>query len=191
MKSIVIGVDQSYADTGLAMAIDRKVVYAKSERFVGCESKREKRNRLCERLEGLIKRCEGRYRPVIVLEAVRLFSGATPFLSTSYIYGGIAMVGRIVDMAGELGVPVYWVESRSWKSAVHGTSKSATKKMIGVKDIKKVRSIQFALDHGYRKFIEKGVDKNGVMRYNDNVADAIGLSVCKQYGAKVKKLSKM
>ena len=83
-----IALDQSYTDTGIAVAIGKKVVYVSHEDFksLGKDAKKhDKRNRVCKRLNKLINKLKNKYDVRVVIEAVRLFSGSNPHISTAYI----------------------------------------------------------------------------------------------------------
>jgi len=180
MKEMVIGLDQSYTDTGLCIAIDGIPKYAESVSFDGADDKSDKRSKLSERLRLIIDKFKGKYIITIVLEAVRLFSGSQPHISTSYIFSTCAMIGMFVDIANEYGVDIYWVETRSWKKHVLGSSKPSGRKLKGVKDPKKVDSVLYACSIGFKDKIaykvERGKNK-GQIRYNDNIADAICIAI--------------
>lgn len=180
MKRLVIGLDQSYTDTGLCIAIDGKPKYAESISFKGLKAKPDKRRAVINRLERVVSKFSGKYQIEIVVEAIRLFSGSQPHISTAYIYSTCALIGAIVDFAYQKGIPVYWVETRSWKKFVLGSSKPSGRKLDGVKDKKKVDSVLYALSIGFGEAIsyrvERGKNK-GKVRYNDNIADAICIAI--------------
>lgn len=180
MKLLVIGLDQSYTDTGICLAVDGIPKIAKSISFKGINEKSDKRRIIQKCLESILKKYQYKYNIEIVMEAVRLFSGSSPHISTSYIFSTCALVGSIVDFANNNGVPVYWVETRSWKKKVLGSSKPSGRKLVGVKDQKKVDSVLFALNNGFKKQVsykvERGKNK-GKIRYNDNIADAICIAI--------------
>ena len=180
MKKLVIGLDQSYTDTGLCIAVDGKPKYAESISFDGLKTKSDKRKAVVMRLNRIFERYACKYTIEIVIEAIRLFSGSQPHISTSYIYSTCALIGSIVDFAFEHNIDVYWVETRSWKKFVLGSSKPSGRKLQGVKDSRKVDSVLYALSIGLGKevsyIVERGKNK-GKIRYNDNIADAICISV--------------
>lgn len=180
MKKLVIGLDQSYTDTGVCLAINGCPKVAKSISFKGIDKKSDKRKEVIRCLDVIIKRYKYKYNIDIVIEAVRLFSGSQPHISTRYIYSTCALIGAIVDFASENNVDVYWVETRSWKKFVLGSSKPSGRKLDGVKDKNKVDSVLYAISHGFGDIIsykvERGKNK-GKIRYNDNIADAICIAI--------------
>lgn len=180
MREMVIGLDQSYTDTGLCIAVDGIPKYAESISFEGATEKVDKRKAILKRIRAIVERYKSKYHITIVLEAVRLFSGSQPHISTAYIFSTCALVGSIVDLANELSIEAYWVETRSWKKYVLGSSKPSMRKLKGVKDQKKVDSVLYALSIGFKDKVsyrvERGKNK-GQLRYNDNVADAICIAI--------------
>ena len=185
MKKLWIGIDQSYSDTGIAICVDGEIVYVGDEDFEGCATKHDKRCKLRSRLERTIARFKGKYAVSVCLEAVRLFSGATPHISTAYIFSACAMIGMIVDACASLEVPVYWVETRSWKSQVLGSSKPSGRKLEGIKDKQKVDSVRHVISLGLEDKI-KTITKKGIIKYNDNRADAVCIAICGSRKNKIK-----
>jgi len=180
MKQMVIGLDQSYTDTGLCIAVDGVPKYAESVSFGDALYKSDKRKAILERVRKLIKRFCTKYNISIVIEAVRLFSGSQPHISTAYIFSTCALIGSIVDLAHELDIDIYWVETRSWKKHVLGSSKPSGRILKGVKDEKKVDSVLYALKNGFEESVSytvKNGKNKGQKRYNDNIADAICIAV--------------
>lgn len=180
MKEMIIGLDQSYTDTGLCIAVEGVPKYAESVSFGGAKEKTEKRKAVVERLRTFVLRYSGKYHITIVIEALRLFSGSQPHISTAYIYSTCALIGSIVDFAYENGIDVLCVETRSWKKAILGSSKPSGRKLNGVKDPKKVDSVLYAISAGFRKQVSYRVARGknkGKLRYNDNIADAICIAL--------------
>jgi len=188
MKEMVIGLDQSYTDTGIGIAVDGKLKWVGHCSFTGCSNKAEKRLFLNKYIKHLYERYKSKYNIVIVTEGIRLFSGQDPHISRAYISSAYAMIGSLVDLAYSLGIPIYSVETRSWKKAVLGSSKNSDTKLEGVKDQKKVASVKFILHLGFEKQLTT-ITRGGKIKYNDNIADAgcIALSyfhstICKSLG---------
>lgn len=171
MKTLVIGLDQSYTDTGIGIAIDGKLKWVGHCSFANCNSKAEKRLLLLKRITQLHKKYCSKYSIVIVTEGIRLFSGQDSHISRTYLSSAYAMIGSLVDLAYTLQIPIYSIETRSWKKAILGSSKNSLEKMEGVKDPKKIASVKYILHLGFQKQLTY-VTRNGKVRYNDNVADA-------------------
>ena len=191
MSDVCIGLDQSYTDTGIAVVQDGKVLFAGHENFEGCGSRYDKRKRLIKRLEKLIDKCKSKGEVLVTIEAVRLFSGSNPHISVNYIFGTCALVGAIVDCCITKNVPITWVETRSWKKGVLGSSKPSQKPLEGVKDKNKIASILYCINLGLKKKISYKVQQGknkGQIRYNDNIADAVCIAMCGYKGYKLKGL---
>lgn len=171
MKQMVIGLDQSYTDTGVAIAVDGQLKWIGHYNFKGCITKADKRIYLSAMVAKLCRKFQDRYNVAIVVENIRLFSGQDPHVSRAYLSGAYAMLGSLVDMAVQVGISIYCIETRSWKKAVLGSSKNAVTKLEGVKDPKKIASVNYILSLGFKKRLTS-VARDGKIKYNDNVADA-------------------
>lgn len=123
MKRIVFGIDQSYKNTGLTILADRKVEY------MGCikeqQTHTDYRMELGEFLDNKIMDMIDKYGEgnniMFITERIRLMSNGN--LSQAYIQATGALVATIIDIAWQYGILVYSVDTRSWKSAIVGTSK--------------------------------------------------------------------
>ena len=180
-EEVWIGVDQSYTDTGIAVVRGGKVVYVGDVNFKGCADRYEKRLQLVSKLEGIILKLKTKYAVSVNIEAVRLFSGSQPHISTQYIFATCALVGIIVDVCRKHSVPVYWVETRSWKKAILGRSKPTGRKLAGVKDKNKVDAIMYCIALGLKdkiSYVVKCGKNKGQIKYNDNRADAVCIALC-------------
>lgn len=190
-KRYCIGLDQSYTDTGIAVVQNGKVLFAGHENFEGCKLRYDKRKLLIKRLEKLIDTCKSKGEVLVTIEAVRLFSGSSPHISVNYIFGTCALVGAIVDCCITKNVPITWVETRSWKKGVLGSSKPSQKPLEGVKDKNKIAAILYCINLGLKEKISYEVQQGknkGQIRYNDNIADAICIAMCGYKGYKLKSL---
>lgn len=177
-KKVVIGIDQSYKDTGISIAADgvlRLIKHVQLSKLSNNASKRSKLSRtLRDALDSVVKKAD---EVVVICERIRLRSEG--FLNIDYIKSIGALNAVIVDTAAEFGVKVYSVDTRSWKSQVVGTSKPMKNK-YGV-DPKKWPTILFLKDKGYFDKIldantkkKKGIiEKDGIKYFiNDNAADS-------------------
>ena len=126
MKKIVIGIDQSYKNTGVSIAVNGKLKNVSSIWLDKFNTNSERRKELRLRLDRLFKKMalksvQSSYELVIIIERIRLQSKG--FLNMDYIKSIGALNAIIVDTANEYNIPVYSVDTRSWKSQVVGTSK--------------------------------------------------------------------
>ncbi len=177
-KKIVIGIDQSYTRTGVSIAADGQLMKVTSLAFRGCRNKSEKRKELAKVLHKIIQANQHKAsHMVIICERIRTFShhkgkgqptegeeqGSGMFISTDYIKATGALVATIVDVAYEYGVPVFSVDTRSWKSKVVGNSKGSKK------DGNKLQTVNFVMAKG---FDVSSVNKKGNIVYDDDAADS-------------------
>lgn len=197
MDKIVVGIDQSYKDTGITVAINGEVKLV-TECFThnldNNSLKRKELKKTLTKVFDLVKRkasdgCE----VVVVIERIRLQSQG--FVNIDYIKSIGALNALIVDLAKEYGFPVFSADTRAWKSAVIGNSKGQNNK-YGF-DPKKWPTILWCISKGYKDYIidyEVGKKKKAIIEkdgerytYNDNKADSIGICL---YGFNNKALLK-
>lgn len=193
-NKIVIGVDQSYADSGIAVACNGSLMSVTDCKPKASASNTERRKQLANKLDVIFdkmhKKAErlGECEVVCIIERIRLQSakpGEQHFLNINYIKGIGALNAVIVDVAAKHGIKVYSVDTRSWKSRVIGTS-SPGSNCYGFPN-EKWPTIEWCVKHGYSWMIAEEVSprkKNGVVErdgerwtYNDNKADAIGIAM--------------
>lgn len=178
-KKIVIGIDQSYNDTGVSIGADGKLKNLSHIELADTWDNSYKRYIIKDRLDGILQRMTGKATEIkVIIERIRLRSDG--FISIDYIKAMGALNAIIVDTAYNYDVPVYSVDTRSWKSQVVGTSKPQSNK-YGI-DEKKWPTIEYLINHGYEKYLLKPVSKQkkkGVVivdgeryTYNDNIADS-------------------
>lgn len=191
---IVIGIDQSYADSGVAVVFDRRLMAvsdckpstrcSNTERRVLLRQAFTRVFSMMQRKASEIQNCE----VICIIERIRLQSakpGEQHFLNLDYIKGIGALNALIVDLAHEYQIPVYSVDTRSWKSQVIGSSRPKCNR-YGFPD-EKWPTIQWCLAQGYAGLIAEAVsprkkkaviERNGERwTYNDNKADAIGIAM--------------
>ena len=191
---IVIGIDQSYADSGIAVALDGKLMSvtecASTSKMSNTEYRTLLHNKLCYIFDKMQRRAwkMENCQIVCIIERIRLQSakpGEQHFLNLNYIKGIGALNALIVDTADIYSIPVYSVDTRSWKSQVVGSSKPGHNQ-YGFPE-EKWPTIKWCLDKGYEEYIIKEVSqkkKKAVIEkdgnrftYNDNKADAIGITM--------------
>lgn len=190
-NKIVIGIDQSYQDTGIAIAMNGQIK-AISDCFTkNLKSNTEKRKTLNNRLRTIFKAISKKQSEypdcelICIIERIRLHSakpGTDSFINIDYIKSIGALNAMIVDLASEFDIPVYSVDTRSWKAQVVGNSTRLSNK-FGI-DPEKWRTIQFVIHKLHRESdilqpvsnrMKKGIVKviDGTKyTYNDNKADA-------------------
>lgn len=167
MDKVVIGIDESYKRTGITVLRNKKIVSINSINFEGCKNNTEKRMQLTNELSNtLIKYVlDKNVEVTVILERIRLRSQG--FISEPYIKATGALIATIIDFCVPLGVPVYSVDVRAWKSAIIGTTKPLENK-YGINP-NKYPTILYMRQKGLLKYIMeeyKGKGKKGVIRVN-------------------------
>jgi hypothetical protein len=189
---MVIGIDQSYDETGIGISVNGKCVAAKTinmnkkwfrinDKIVNNQS--VKRRLLKIELRKIFKKYKPDYNIVVIFERIRTFSGKGSHINPNYIKVTGALVGVIVDACFEDFIECYSVDTRSWKSRVVGTSKSAMvwneKKGKEVED-KKLPTLNWVNKQIGKKInpniLKKYANKDGIID-NDNLADGICISL--------------
>lgn len=192
MQEWVIGIDQSYTRTGITVLKDKQIYRMKSLEFKECKNNTEKRLELYTYIEMLLKRPLKKYveqkKVKIITERIRLRSQG--FLSEAYIKSTGALIATIIDVANMYDVPVYSVDTRSWKSQIVGSSKPLQNK-YGINP-EKYRTILYMRSRGLLKYIVeeyKGKGTKGVIqvkingqkvpcKVNDDLADSYCIAMC-------------
>lgn len=181
MSKIVIGIDQSYTRTGITILKNKKLVEMKSIDFHDCNNNTEKRRLLKDILSNYILEY-GEEETIIITERIRLRSQG--FLSEAYIKSTGALVATIIDVANVYDIPVYSVDTRSWKGQIVGDSKPLNNP-YGINK-EKYRTILYLRSKGLLKYIAEpytGRGKQGVVnikingkktqcKINDDLADS-------------------
>lgn len=163
-KQIVIGIDQSYTRTGITVLKNKQIHRMKSLDFKGCRNNTEKRELLSDVLESMINEADTENIKIIT-ERIRLRSQG--FLSEAYIKSTGALIATIIDVADTYDIPVYSVDTRSWKSQIVGNSKPLENK-YGINP-EKYRTILHLKQKGLLRFIiepYKGRAKKGIVNVN-------------------------
>lgn len=181
MSKIVIGIDQSYTRTGITILEDKKILGMHSVNFDGCKTNTEKREHLKHFIESLFDNYNID-NVTVITERIRLRSQG--FLSESYIKSTGALIATIIDIFATYDIPVYSVDTRSWKSQIVGNSKPL-ENSYGINK-EKYRTILYLRSKGLLKHIVEpytGRGKQGVInikingkktpcKINDDLADS-------------------
>lgn len=190
----MIGIDQSYADSGIAVVFNGKLRVVRECKPSTTTSNTERRALLRQTLIRVFSTMQQKAAEmeecevVCIIERIRLQSakpGEQHFLNLDYIKGIGALNALIVDLAYEYQIPVYSVDTRSWKVQVTGSSKPQSNP-FGFPE-EKWPTIMWCIEQGYENWIvedvsprkKKAVVERGDYRYtyNDNKADAIGIAM--------------
>jgi len=186
-KKLSIGIDQSYARTGISIAADNKLLVVRSIDFNGCKTKTEKRKHLKEILNKILSSNFNKANEIVILvERIRTFSQGRNQnqgfgLKPDYLKSTGALIATIVDTAFEYNVSVYSVDTRSWKSKVLGNSKTDAVKYKNFEKPEKAAAILFVQKQGFDvtiknkdgsyKIHKKGKHA-GKVYYDDDAADS-------------------
>lgn len=158
----VIGIDQSYTRTGITILKDKEVVEMFSLEYEHCKNNSEKRTALENTLHEMVLD-HSITNPLVITERIRLRSQG--FLSEAYIKATGALIATIIDFFHYYNeIPVYSVDTRSWKSQIIGNSKPLNNS-YGINP-EKYRTILYMRDKGLLKWIAeeyKGRGEKGVI----------------------------
>lgn len=178
----VIGIDQSYTRTGITILKDKEVVEMFSLDYEHCKNNSEKRTALENTLHEMVLE-HNIVNPLVITERIRLRSQG--FLSEAYIKATGALIATIIDFFEYYNeIPVYSVDTRSWKSQIVGNSKPL-ENSYGINK-EKYRTILYLRSKGLLKYIVEpytGRGKQGVVnikingkktqcKINDDLADS-------------------
>lgn len=180
---IVIGIDQSYRNTGFSVCVDGELKAITSLDLREYENNTVKRFQVRKKLESIILKMWTRTRSMeVIIERIRLRSEG--FLNIDYIKSIGALNSIIVDVCVSHNIPCYSVDTRCWKSQIVGTSKPKEND-FGV-DPKKWPTVDYIVKLGFerdillrdtriRKKPKKGWFDRGeeyFYKYNDDAADS-------------------
>lgn len=190
---IIIGIDQSYKNTGISIIADGKIKKVTSKNLTIYESNTERRRALRKTLDGLLKSVTPKAESVIcIIERIRLQSQG--FLNINYIKSIGALNALIVDIMAEHNIPVYSVDTRCWKARVVGTSKPMPNK-YGVPE-EKWPTVHWVIKQGFEQSILKEItgrkSKGTFMRdntkyvYDNDAADSCAIAMFGVVGDKEK-----
>lgn len=186
-KQIIIGIDQSYQNTGISVVADGKLKDIKSVQLDKYKSNSERRGVLRTKLEHLINVVADKTDSIVcVCEKARLHGGPTSFINIDAIKAMGALTATIVDVCAKYGIEVYSVDTRCWKSQVVGTSKPQANE-YGVPE-EKWPTVRWVISKGFEDNIlidvsgskkTKGtfVRDGKKLMYNNDAADSAGIAM--------------
>ena len=185
-KQIVIGVDQSYKNTGISIIADGVLRDIKSIRLEKYKANSKKRYVIRSHIKKLLELSTKRALSVIcIVERARIHGGPNSFINIDAIKAIGALTATIVDVCAMYDVPVFSVDTRCWKSQVIGTSKGSPNK-YGVPQ-EKWPTVKWCIGLGFEDKIlvpvpsrkTKGTFvRNGQKyQYNDDAADSAGIAM--------------
>ena len=183
-NKVVIGIDQSYSNTGICIIADKKKKKLRSLQLHKQQNNSDRRRVLREQLDSLLRAVCGKGKEVVcIIERIRLHSQG--FLNIDYIKSIGALNSIIIDTCSEYGVKVFSVDTRCWKAQVVGTSKGMPNK-FGVPE-EKWPTINWCIKQGWEADILDIVEgrktkgtfvKEGIKyMYNNDAADSAGIAM--------------
>lgn len=183
-KTIVVGIDQSYNNTGVTVAADGRLIKVSHIDFKGLKTNSQKRRKIAKTLNKVINGASGKSENLVcIIERIRLKSQG--FLNINYIKSIGALNATIVDQMHPSDIKVYSVDTRCWKAQVVGTSKPQNNK-YGVPP-EKWPTVKWVCKMGFKSSIlrvvkgrkQKGTfEKNGVKyEYDNDAADSAGIAM--------------
>lgn len=187
-KEIVIGIDQSYKNTGISLVADGTLKDVRSLYLDKCQSNSKRREVLRVHLDKLLRLASTKAeRVVCMVERTRIHGGSTSFINIDAIKAMGALTATIVDVCAIYDVAVFSVDTRCWKSQVVGTSKGQSNR-YGVPE-EKWPTVRWVISQGFRdKIVEDWTDqkrskgswtdsKGKKWHYNDDAADSAGIAM--------------
>lgn len=186
-REVVIGIDQSYQNTGISIVADGKLKDIRSIRLDKYKNNSQKRGVLHTKLQHLMSDVTNKSNSVVcIVERARLHGGPTSFVNIDAIKAMGALTATIVDVMDQYGVKVYSVDTRCWKSQVIGTSKPQSNN-YGVPE-EKWPTIRWCIRQGFEQKLlvdvsatrkQKGtfVRAGKKYQYNNDAADSAGIAM--------------
>lgn len=186
-REVVVGIDQSYQNTGISIVVDGKLKDVKSVRLDKYKSNSQKRGALRTKLQRLMSDVAKKSTSIVcIVERARLHGGPTSFINIDAIKAMGALTATIVDVMDEYGVEVYSVDTRCWKAQVVGTSKPQSND-YGVPE-EKWPTVQWCIRQGFeqkllidvsatRKHVGTFARGDKKYQYNNDAADSAGIAM--------------
>lgn len=186
-NQIVIGIDQSYKNTGITIVTDCKIRDIKSVRLENYPNNTERRLKLKSYLNKLLYSISSKSNDIIcMVERTRVHGGGKSFINVDTIKAMGSLTALTVDMVYPYSIPVYSVDTRAWRAKVVGTSKPENNE-YGVPP-EKWPTVKWVISQGFEDKIlidvtntrkTKGTFiRNGKRyMYNDDAADSAGIGM--------------
>lgn len=188
-KKIIIGIDQSYKNTGISIAADGKLLKVSSINLEKYWNNSNRREYLRSKLKAILEKVYNKSANIVcIIERIRLRSQG--FLNINYIKSIGALNAVIVDLMSYYGIPTYSVDTRCWKAQVVGTSKPGPKNNLWNMEPEKYPTFEW-LKQNYPLLIpsvfidmtntrkKKNVfEENGKLwKINDDACDSAGIAM--------------
>ena len=154
----VLGVDESYANTGMSITYgnpfyEYKTVDCISINGSFAKDKNEYRTMLLDEICKLLNKHKNELNGTIgcmtVAERIRQFSRG--FISIDYIKSMGALIAYIVEASSQFVMPTFSVDTRCWKSTVVGNSKPMLNSFHVAPE--KYPTLDYVVKHGMKGFV--------------------------------------
>lgn len=168
-KLFVLGVDESYANTGLSISYgnpfdEYETIDCINLNNAFLKGKNEYRvllyETICKFIEKHKSELHGCIECVTVVERIRQFSKG--FISMDYIKSMGALIAYIVEASSQYFMPTFSVDTRCWKSTVVGNSKPMLNSYHVAPE--KYPTVEYALKYGMKEFIFEEVSEKAGMK---------------------------
>lgn len=197
-KKLVIGIDQSYKNTGISISADGKLLKVSSVNLEKYYNNSNKREYLAERLKKILEKVYNKAGEVVcIIERIRLRSKG--FLNIDYIKSIGALNALIVDIMSYYGIPTYSVDTRCWKAQIVGTSKPGNPNNIWNMEPEKYPTFEWLKMNYPHLLMSVFIDMTGtrkkknifeengrLWKINDDACDSAAISLFGFYGQKDK-----
>lgn len=177
-NKIVIGIDQSYKCTGIAVYVynseTKKGRFWRTFAITSNEcAKTQKRAAIAAQIADLLNSLRWKCNDTFLcFERPRLFSKG--HISAAYLLSIGALNGAIIDTAGEWDVPCYSIDTRAWRCAAVGHCKRKENDK-GIPP-EKYYTVKHFCKAGYkRRIIRRAADGSKIFEHD--IADAMGIAV--------------
>jgi|SRR5579859_7723453 len=155
--TIVLGIDYSYKEVGLAILYKGSVEYVDRINFQLIEAKNNVKLRKKHRRAILRKKVDSLVNAyhvtAIIVERIRLFSRG--FVSMPTIIALGELIAAIIDAVPD-ALPVFSTETRVWKKRIHGNA--SAQKQDTVKWAQQHMTISLFMQRGERSFTHNEAD---------------------------------
>lgn len=202
-KKLVIGIDQSYKNTGISISAETyegkiKLLKVSSVFLEKYSSNSDKRSILQYRLKRILDNITYKAEEIIcIIERIRLRSQG--FLNIDYIKSIGALNALIVDTMSLYDIPVYSVDTRCWKAQIVGTSKPGNPNNSYAMEPEKYPTFEWLKMNYPHLLMSVFIDMTGtrkkknifeengkLWKINDDACDSAAISLFGFYGQKDK-----
>lgn len=192
-KKAVIGIDQSYTNTGISIAVDGEIKKITSTKYykqcpvrikddikingkgklikTGKPSKSDKRKYVKDIIKRAIELCQSKAdETIVIIERMRTYNQGHDNYAR-YIKATAGLIATIVDVAAEYNVKVYSVDTKAWKRAIVGKTERRSN-IMGIPAEKFHTVYYVAHTLGFRASITYYTEHGKRLKWDDDAADS-------------------